>query len=100
MLWSYFPGFTMFEFINQYHFFSLSATSLHSSHQLQNWTSKTSLCFGVKERPKIAYQPYPGIYTICTSVTTMFYHLALKIQYPVREFIYTIEKCRWYPFIN
>ena len=27
----------------------------------------------VLNRPKITYQPYPGIYTICTSVKDVFY---------------------------
>ena len=64
--------------------FSLRTTFSYFSHQLQNWTSKTSLCFGDKVRPKITYQPYSGIYTICTLVTAVFYHLALKFQSPVR----------------
>ena len=53
--------------------FSLTTTFSYFSHQLQNWTSKTSLKFGVKERPTITYQPYPGICIICTSVTAVFY---------------------------
>ena len=53
--------------------FSLTTTFSHFSHQLQNWTSKTSLKFGVKERPTITYQPYPGICIICTSVTAVFH---------------------------
>ena len=68
---------------------------LLSVAKLQNWTSKTSLCFGVKETPKITYQPYPGIYIICmnlhhifwtavTSVAAVSYHFALKIQSPAR----------------
>ena len=32
----------------------------------------------------ITYQPYRGIYVICTSVTAVCYHFALKIQSPVR----------------
>ena len=104
MLWSYFPGLTIFEFINEYHFFlSVGITFSRFSHQFQNWTSMTSLCFGVKERPKITYQPYPGIYTICTSVTAVFYNLALKIQSPFRGvhlLHYTVEKSKSYPFIN
>ena len=27
----------------------------------------------VLNRPKMTYRPYPGIYTICTSVTDVFY---------------------------
>ena len=50
MLWSYFPGLAMFEFINQYHF-SFSLSNLFPlPHQLENWTSKTSLCFLVLTR--------------------------------------------------
>ena len=84
MLWSYFPGFATLEFINQYHLLPLRTTFYHFSHQLQNWTSKTSLCLGVKEGSKITYQPYPGICIICNSVTAVFYHLTLKIQSLVR----------------
>ena len=58
--------------------FSLRTTFSHFSHQLQNWTSKTSLCFGVKERPKITYQPYAGIYIICTLVAEFFLSLGIK----------------------
>ena len=53
--------------------FSLTTTFSIFSHQLQNWTSKTSLKFGVKERSTITSQPYPGTYIICTSVTAAFY---------------------------
>ena len=64
--------------------FSLRRTFPHFSHKLQYWTSKTFHCFGANERPKITYQPYPGRCTICTSVIVVFYHMALKIQSPVR----------------
>ena len=79
---------------------SLRTTFSHFSHQLQNRTSKTSLWFGVKERPMITYQPYRGIYVICTSVTAVCYHFALKSNPLSGEFIYTVEKSKWYPFIN
>ena len=85
MLWSNFPGLTMFEFINQYHFFFSQNNLFSVFTPVAKLNFKDSLCFGVKERPKITYQPYPGIYIICTSVTAVFYQLALKIQSPVRE---------------
>ena len=67
----------MLEFINQSHFFLLIIYNLflHFSHQLQNWTSKTFLCFGVKERPKITHQPHPGKYTICMNSEYTLYFL-------------------------
>ena len=80
--------------------FSLKTTFFHFSHQLQNCISTISLCFGVKEGPKIPYQPYTGIHIICTSVTAMFYHLVLKIQSAIRGVHYTVKKPKWYPFIN
>ena len=94
MLWSYFPALTMFEFINQYHLF-LSEQPFPTSHtnckiELQRH----------KERPIITYQPYRGIYVICTSVTAVCYHFALKSNPLSGEFIYTVEKSKWYPFIN
>ena len=79
--------------------FSLRTTFFHFSHQLQKRISEIFLCFGVNERP-IPYQPYAGIYIICTSVTAIFYHLVLKIQSPIRGVHYTVEKPKWYPFIN
>ena len=42
--------------------FSFRTTFSNFSHQLQNWTSKTSLSFGVKETA-----------IICTSVMAVFY---------------------------
>ena len=64
--------------------FSFRTTFSKFSHQLQNWTSKTSLSFGVKERAKISYQPYPGIYIICTSVMAVFYTcFSFGIQNPI-----------------
>ena len=70
MLGSYFPGFTMFENRNQYQPFPNSNLF---PHLIQNWNSKTSLCFGVKERSKITYQQYNGIYIIYTLVTAVLY---------------------------
>ena len=54
MLWSYFPGLTIFEFMSQYYFFALVQTFPIS---LTSWKiSLQKLRFGVKERPKITYQ--------------------------------------------
>ena len=78
MLWSYFAGLTMFEFINQYHFL-LSEQPFPTSHTNCKIGLQRLLYFGIKERPKIIYQPYPGIYTIFTSITAVCYHSALKI---------------------
>ena len=85
MLWSHFPGLTLLELINQYHLF-LAEQPFPTSHPNCKIGLQRLLCFGVKERSKITYQTYPGIYTICTSVAAAFYHLPLKIQSPVREF--------------
>ena len=85
MLWSYIPGLTMFEFINQYHFL-LSGQPFPTSH-INCIVRHQRLFFGLvlKRDPKLHNQPYSGIYTICTSVTAVFYHSTSKIQFsPVR----------------
>ena len=57
MLWLYFPGLPMFEFIDQYHFFASVPISPIS---LTSWKIRLQrLRFGVEERPKTTHKYHP-----------------------------------------
>ena len=74
-----FPSLTMFEFINQYHFFLLEQI-FSISHTIWKIDLQSRLsALGLKRD-----HSHPGIYTIFTSVTAVSHHLALKVQSPVR----------------
>ena len=88
MLWLYFPGLTMFEFINQYHFFlseqPFSASLTNCKIELQ------SLLFALvlKRDPKLHMNHLLEYTSYVLQLWLYFIHasvLALKIQSPVRE---------------
>ena len=111
MLWSYFPGLAMFEFINQYHFFfSLSKLFLLPTPIGKLDFKDLSLLLGVNAKPILydinAYQPvdmyqYQHINTYQLHINHVLEYIPNVLQLQLsRELIYTVGESKWYPFIN